>query len=126
MRVRMIGTALLIGALAAVGISGDETPKTKEAVSIKGEVIDLRCYSGRGAKGTEHASCATACIKRGVPAGLLTETGKVIILISGGGGSAEALATLVDGKVGIPVTVRGQLSDEHGVDTMIVESIEKQ
>jgi hypothetical protein len=126
MNMKAIVVAALVGMLYALGLAAEDAAAKKETVSIKGEVVDLRCYAGRGQKGTEHAACAAACIKRGVPAALLTENGELIILVSGGGGSADGLAALADGKVGVPVTARGQLTDKHGTKMLVVESIERE
>ena len=46
-----------------------------------GEVVELGCYLGQGARGAAHAPCAAACLKRGVPAGLLTDDGQLLVLI---------------------------------------------
>ncbi|OIO05719.1 MAG: hypothetical protein AUJ52_13205 [Elusimicrobia bacterium CG1_02_63_36] len=53
-----------------------------EKVTLKGEVIDLSCYMSHEAKGKKHASCAKSCVlDKGLPIGLLTEEGKVFMLI---------------------------------------------
>jgi len=47
-----------------------------EEVTLKGEVVDVTCYSKQGvAKGTgaSHVSCALDCAKQGKPLGLLTD-----------------------------------------------------
>src|ERR1700746_3208551 len=47
-----------------------------EEVTLKGEVVEVSCYSKQGvAKGTgaAHVSCAIDCAKQGKPLGLLTD-----------------------------------------------------
>jgi len=48
----------------------------RREVTLKGEVVDVTCYSKQGvAKGTgpSHVSCALDCAKQGKPLGLLTD-----------------------------------------------------
>jgi hypothetical protein len=66
--VGVVAIALLLaaGALRAAG----------EEVTLKGEVVEVSCYSKQGvAKGTgaAHVSCAIDCAKQGKPLGLLTD-----------------------------------------------------
>jgi hypothetical protein len=61
-----IGLLLAAGGLSAAG----------EEVTLKGEVVEVSCYSKQGvAKGTgaAHVSCAVDCAKQGKPLGLLTD-----------------------------------------------------
>lgn len=68
--------ALLGGALflapALVAMAEDTT--------VEGEILDLACYIGRGAKGPSHTRCAATCAEHGMPLGLLGKDGKVYIL----------------------------------------------
>jgi hypothetical protein len=48
--------------------------------TVTGEVVDLGCYLGHGARGEKHISCATKCINEGMPMGLLTSNGTVYLL----------------------------------------------
>lgn len=41
----------------------------------------LPCYLQLGASGESHRPCAEACLKRGVPAGLLMDDGQVLVLL---------------------------------------------
>jgi hypothetical protein len=62
-------TAALLLSAARVFAGGDE-------IVLKGEVVDVTCYSKQGvAKGTgaSHVSCAMDCAKKGKPLGLLTD-----------------------------------------------------
>ncbi len=51
-----------------------------KTVSITGEIVDLGCYLGHGAKGEQHKECATKCIAGGMPMGILTKTGTLYLL----------------------------------------------
>src|SRR5262245_11711172 len=51
-------------------------------VTLTGEVLDLACYIGHGAKGPDHAGCAAKCAEMGQPIGLAASDGKVYILIA--------------------------------------------
>lgn len=57
---------LLIGALASISAM---------AAEFSGYIIDKNCASKKAMWGNE--ACATSCIKRGAPAVLATEDGKV-------------------------------------------------
>ena len=48
--------------------------------SVTGEVVDLGCYLGHGAKGASHKECANTCIANGGPMGLLTAKGELYVL----------------------------------------------
>lgn len=51
-----------------------------ESMTVEGEIVDLGCYLGHGAKGAKHKSCATKCIAGGMPMGLLTQDGTLYLL----------------------------------------------
>jgi hypothetical protein len=64
----LLGAALLLVATPLIGAGED--------VTLKGEVVDVSCYSKQGvAKGTgaAHLSCALDCAKQGKPLGILTD-----------------------------------------------------
>jgi hypothetical protein len=61
--------------VSAADAAGDQT------VSVKGEVIDMVCYTDSGASGKDHADCAKICISSGLPVGLKGEDGKVYLLV---------------------------------------------
>jgi hypothetical protein len=66
--------ALLIATMLLV--AGPLVAAAAEEVVLKGEVVDVTCYSKQGvAKGTGagHLSCAVDCAKQGKPLGLLTD-----------------------------------------------------
>ncbi len=64
----LLGAALLLVATPLIGAGED--------VTLRGEVVDVSCYSKQGvAKGTgaAHLSCALDCAKQGKPLGILTD-----------------------------------------------------
>ena len=82
----------LLAALLAAGCEGAPPERVPprhaqnatlppEVVTLRGEVVALGCYLRQGARGPEHRPCAAACLKRGMPAGLLTDTGELLLLL---------------------------------------------
>jgi len=49
-------------------------------MTAQGEIVDLGCYLGHGAKGPDHKGCATKCIAGGMPMGLLAKDGTLYLL----------------------------------------------
>jgi hypothetical protein len=65
----LLAVGLLLAAVAPSRAAGEE-------VTLKGEVVEVSCYSKLGvAKGTgaAHVACAVDCAKQGKPLGLLTD-----------------------------------------------------
>jgi len=61
---------------AATLLAGGTLGAAGEEVTLKGEVVEVSCYSKQGvAKGTgaAHVQCAIDCAKQGKPLGLLTD-----------------------------------------------------
>jgi hypothetical protein len=52
-------------------------PKT---MTVTGEIVDLGCYLGHGAKGESHRECALKCASMGMPLGVLTAKGDLYLL----------------------------------------------
>ena len=66
----------LVGIVAALLLATGILGAAGEEVTLKGEVVEVSCYSKQGvAKGTgaAHVSCAIDCAKQGKPLGLLTD-----------------------------------------------------
>ena len=90
---KMMGkTALALAVALMLGVAayaheghthGKEKAKKKtDIVTVRGEVLDLSCYLGHGAKGKKHQKCAKSClVEKHVPAGLLTKDGDVYLLV---------------------------------------------
>ncbi len=74
----MVIAGLLIGATMTIATVARADA---EDVTVKGEIIDLACYLYHGERGPDHKACALLCAKKGVPMGLLTESGDVYLLV---------------------------------------------
>lgn len=85
---RILGACLLVasalflfGALAfAAAPAAHHAAAAAAAKTVSGEIVDLSCYLGHGAKGAAHKECAATCIANGGPMGLLTDKGVLYVL----------------------------------------------
>ena len=68
--------------------------KTKD-LQIEGEVVDLTCYTSRGLSGEGHKACATRCLTRGAPAGLVDKDGNIFVIIAPSPGYASYAAQTI-------------------------------
>ena len=77
-------SALAVVVLAMVAVnglaSGQPAKTAAKTLTVKGEIVDLGCYLGHGARGADHKGCATKCIAGGMPMGLLTADNKLYLL----------------------------------------------
>ncbi len=65
-----------LGLLVALLVLAPSAAWSAEEITLKGEVVEVSCYSKMGVvKGTGagHASCAVKCAKEGKPLGILTD-----------------------------------------------------
>lgn len=53
---------------------------TEKTMTVTGELVDMGCYLGMGAKGPGHKECALKCAAMGMPMGLLTDKGTLYLL----------------------------------------------
>jgi len=92
--------------------------------TLKGELIDLKCYSSGmgGGRGEEHQDCAIQCIRGGLPVGLLDEKGTVYVLVPKKGmkGGNETLAE----HAAHTLTFKGTLQDKGGMKILHYTSFE--
>jgi hypothetical protein len=91
-------------------------------ITVKGEVLDMTCYIAQNLSGPKHAQCARECIRRGLPAGIKTEGGKVYLLTGKPGDSINA--ELADYAAQI-VIVRGKETARDGFAQLQVEEIRR-
>ena len=84
--------------------------------SITGEVIEVSCYLQLGKRGEKHIPCGTNCLKNGQPAGILTDDGKVYMLM------AEEHDPRRDGKVSLASTFIPYLAKRVKVTGRVQES----
>ena len=92
-----------------------------EPVTITGEIVDLHCYTTRGAHGADHAGCSNACISRNVPAGLLTADGTLYLLLDA---KPVAVKEKVAGMAGKTVKATGTIVERNGLEALQLASIE--
>jgi len=105
-------------------VSVAQEKKQGSEVTLKGELIDIKCYSSGmgGGKGEEHQDCAIQCIKGGLPPGLLDEKGNVYMLVPKKGmkGANEALAE----HAAHIMTFKGTLQEKGGMKVLHYTSFE--
>ena len=70
----------LVALFAFSGAFAAEGKKEAKPQSWSGEVVDLGCYMGHGAKGEGHKECGLKCVANGMPMGLLVGGNKVYLL----------------------------------------------
>lgn len=107
-------TIAFVALLFAFTVFADE-------VTLTGEIVDLHCYTSRGARGEEHAGCSNACISRDVPAGLLTEDGTLYLLVNE---KPNSVKEKIAGKAGKKVTARGKVVERSGLKALQLVSVE--
>lgn len=115
MKVFRIMLAMLLMGFAGMVFAEDET--------VQGEVLDLSCYMSQGAHGKDHQKCAQRCIDRGIPMGLLTDSGDVYLLLENHK-QAEAYAT-AKSNAAEKVEIKGTVSDKGGVKAITVNACSK-
>lgn len=92
---------------AADGAAPPPLPSsTHEAVTVRGEIIDSKCYHGamKPGEGKTHKACATVCISNGIPAMFIAQGGGAYLLSTGG----EVIDADTLSKIGEPVEVTGE------------------
>lgn len=111
----MVGAApVLLGRPAAA----------QDAITLSGEIVDLSCYLSKGSKGKRHKACAELCAKKGLPIGVLSDSGDVYLLLEdhdnpGGYDTAKSLA-------GERAEVTGKKFSSGGVQSILVNATKSQ
>ncbi len=116
MNIRCVVLAILL----ALPLLADDESVTAPAV-MTGQIVDLHCYTSRGAAGEEHAGCANACISRNVPAGFLADDGTLYLLLDE---KSVSVKDKVAGKAGKPVKVTGKVIERSGLKALQLVSVE--
>ena len=112
---KQIALAILLFLFAYVSVADDGQ------VAMTGTIVDMHCYTARGAQGEDHASCANACISRDVPAGFLAEDGTLYLLVNE---KPVSVKEKVAGKAGKKVTVHGKVVERSGVKALQLASVD--
>jgi hypothetical protein len=110
-------------ALVALPLAAQESKMAKMAkeATITGQVIDLNCYTAKGASGEGHKMCAQACAKAGVTLALLGNDGTIYVPISSKPADPQnsRLVEFAESKV----TVTGTQRMEKGLHTIEIKTI---
>jgi len=86
----VFAVALALFTLAAMGGAAEKKMAMPKPVTIEGTLIDTKCFSMNSAnKANDHmtpdgnkVACAAACAKMGIPVGLLTAKGDVVVILA--------------------------------------------
>jgi hypothetical protein len=119
---RRILAGILVAALELVTWGG--VVHAQEEVTVQGEIVDMACYMSKGSRGSAHKSCAQLCAKRGVPIGVLTDSGELYLLLDDHNNSdpyeqAKKLA-------GVRAEVNGKKFNKEGVSSIVVSAVKEQ
>ncbi len=95
----------------------------QETKIVKGEVIDISCYTAAAAKGEDHKTCALACIEAGEPAGILEDgTSKIYTVITTDHTNPAKKITPFVGKT---VEASGAVYERNGITTIDIKEIKE-
>jgi hypothetical protein len=92
----------------------------KPEVTMIGRVVDLSCFMTGEYPSADHAKCTADCLRNGVPAGLETDKG-LIILGHGITGPAKVLMPFAFKQA----EVRGMLFEKGGIKYLNIISIQE-
>ncbi len=112
-------TALLC--LTAGATFAAEKAAAPADVTLTGEILDLACYIGHGARGPDHAACAVKCAEMGQPVGLAASDGKVYILIADHADSSAF--TKAKSMAGKKVEIKGEVAAKDGMNALTVHTV---
>ncbi len=99
----------------------EHSGQASKATTVQGEVVCLSCYLTHGAKGESHAKCATACLNKGLPMGILTKDGKLFVVLEDhANASAYQQLKKFAAKT---VTVTGVVALRNGITGIAVQKV---
>jgi hypothetical protein len=111
---------LVLAALVSVaGIA--RTASAQEDITVSGEIVDLACYLAKGSRGPSHKVCAQKCAERGIPIGVLTDDGKLFLLLEDH--SDEEPYEDAKKLAGETAEVKGKKFSKPGIDGLVVGEI---
>lgn len=114
-------SSILAGVFTLLSLGAFAQENNTAPQTIKGEVVDLSCYMDHGAKGEGHKGCAESCIKKGLPAGLLTADGQLYLLTENH--SKEKAYGKLSKYAADQVAVTGTVADKNGMKAISVDDI---
>ncbi|MDB5047080.1 MAG: hypothetical protein JWO30_151 [Fibrobacteres bacterium] len=114
-------------ALTCFGINarahGDEDHHAAApADTLTGEVVDLACYMAHDGKGKDHKQCAKQCIQKGLPVGLLTESGEIYLAV---GENHKKANDMLLKDAANTITVVGKVSEKSGTKMITIHEVMK-
>jgi hypothetical protein len=116
MRVLVGGAWLVLATILGTGV------EVRAMDTVSGEVVDLACYLHNPTmKGPSHRKCAQTCAKKGIPMGVLTADGKVVLLLENHDSPKPYAAALA--KAAETITVEGEKVTQGGMNGIVVESV---
>jgi hypothetical protein len=107
--IALLVSSLLLPLALATAASEDGGGKS---ITVKGEILDMACYTDHGASGAKHADCAKMCIDSGLPVGLKGDDGKTYLLI----GDHKPANKELQKYAAQTVTVKGKSVSRDGVN----------
>lgn len=115
------GRRMMTMAALVVATLGNALP-ARAMDTVTGEVVDLACYLHEPTmKGPGHRKCAQTCAKKGIPMGLLTDSGQVFLLLENHDTPkpyADAIAQAAE-----TITVEGEKVTQGGMNGIVVEAV---
>jgi len=121
MKIRMILVVIATVGMMLLGVRMTSAEPKGDAVTLKGEVVDMWCYLEGGDHGAEHKKCGVECAKAGNPLGLLTDKGEIYVLM-GIKDHQPGKDVLID-KMAESVTIEGTLVKKGGVQVVYVSAV---
>jgi hypothetical protein len=107
---------------AAITVAAATTTDSKE-VTVKGEIVDLPCYEGKGgARGEGHKACALSCAKKGNQLAIVDEKNNIYSIT---GAYAENKNEKLIEFVAETVEAKGVVSEKDGKQYIVLSSIKK-
>jgi hypothetical protein len=112
-----------LGPLAAGLLLAWSAAAARAADTVTGEVVDLACYMvhPETGSGPGHKTCASMCLKKGLPAGLLTPDKQLYLLLEDHD-NPKAYAAIKE-KAAEKITVEGQKVTQNGMQGIVVETV---
>lgn len=107
-------TIAATGFLYAAPVFAAPEKDADDMTTVKGEIVDLACYTDHGASGEKHAACAKKCISSGLPVGIKTDDGKVYTVI----GAHKPMNQELAEYAGKTVTLKGKAVSRDGVNLL--------
>lgn len=118
------GRGKFLGLIIASGLVMYSFTSFGQSATVKGEVVDMSCYMSHDAKGPGHKKCAQSCLDKGLPAGILTSSGQVYLLVEDHS-AADAYKDAIK-QAAANVEITGKVVNKNGVQTLIVEKVKKE